>query len=69
MSSKLIYREIGEIFEYKGKKLYFEESNIYDEIINCSSCALIDNEKLCYQMRCGASDRPDNKNTILKEIQ
>lgn len=35
MSSKLIYREIGEIFEYKGKKLYFEESNIYDEIINC----------------------------------
>ena len=47
----------------------FEETNIDDEIMNCSSCALRNDTKLCYQMRCGASDRPDNKNTILKEIQ
>lgn len=67
--NKFIYREIGKIFEFGGKKLYFEETNIDDEIMNCSSCALSDDTKLCYQMRCGASDRPDNKNTILKEIQ
>lgn len=66
--NKFIYREVGEVFEIDGKKLYFEESNTNDEIKNCRSCSLDNNRNLCYQMRCAAFDRPDNKNTIVKEI-
>ena len=67
--SNLIYHEIGEIFEINNKKLYFAESKINDEIKNCISCALDNDTKLCFKMKCSSSERPDRKNTILKEIK
>lgn len=68
MSDRLIYHKTGKIFKVNGKKYCFQESYNYSEVENCISCSLDNNQKLCYRMRCSASERPDNKNTIVKEI-
>lgn len=65
---KLIYHRTGKKFTIKGKKYVFRESKIVNEIDNCFSCDLDNNQELCFRMVCAAHERPDNKNTIVKEI-
>lgn len=66
---KLIYHKVGKKFKVCGKKYVFRESKIADEIENCYSCDLDNNQELCFRMVCAANERPDRKNTIVKEIK
>ena len=53
---------IGEVFEYNGNYYKMHEDNI---ITSCSVCQFKKFVEGCAQIRCCATNRKDNKNTVV----
>ena len=80
-----MYKEIGEIFEYKGVKLqvieaysifcmncplYLRNAKECNTLIkDCKDCYFYHTHSHCDKIACLYSERKDNKNVIFKKVQ